>query len=318
VKGEGSSHEALPIIRVGDIRHDPVGHRWLVENLWSDAAVGIIGGPPKCCKTWLALDLAFSVATGTPCLGTYEVLRKGNVLLYAAEDSLEAIRQRLDCIASSRNVALETVPIFALTVDSLRLDRKRDRDCLERTLSKLSPRLLVLDPLIRLHRLDENSASEISGLLGFLRELQRRHDLAVMLVHHARKAGHNGQAGQALRGSGDLHAFGDSNLYLRRKANLLILTIEHRSAASPEPKALQLVDENDRPHLVQCCAEVGDERVALRQHVLELLREASGPLRQQDLRDILACRNQTLTDALQSLRTDGLIDRSQSGWQIAT
>ena len=41
---------------------------WLVKDLWSEEGVGIIGAEPKCCKTFLALDLAVAVAAGTPCL----------------------------------------------------------------------------------------------------------------------------------------------------------------------------------------------------------------------------------------------------------
>ena len=29
-------------------------HRWLVAGLWSEQAVGIVGGEPKCCKSLLA------------------------------------------------------------------------------------------------------------------------------------------------------------------------------------------------------------------------------------------------------------------------
>jgi hypothetical protein len=32
--------------------------RWLVEQLWGASSVGLIGGAPKCSKTWLGLDLA--------------------------------------------------------------------------------------------------------------------------------------------------------------------------------------------------------------------------------------------------------------------
>ena len=42
--------------------------RWLVTSLWSEQAVGIIGGEPKYCKSFLALDLAVAVAAGVPCL----------------------------------------------------------------------------------------------------------------------------------------------------------------------------------------------------------------------------------------------------------
>jgi hypothetical protein len=30
-----------------------------VRSLWSEQAVGFIGGAPKSCKTWLGLDMAF-------------------------------------------------------------------------------------------------------------------------------------------------------------------------------------------------------------------------------------------------------------------
>jgi RecA-family ATPase len=49
--------------------------------------------------------------------------------------------------------------------------------------------------------------------LAYFRSLQRRLDLSVMLVHHTRKnAAGELAAGQGLRGSSDLHAFGESNL----------------------------------------------------------------------------------------------------------
>jgi len=76
------------------------------------------------------------------------------------------------------------------------------------------PKLLVLDPFVRLHRIDENLSGEVAPLLAYLRELQRRFHVAV--VHHARKGGAKLRAGQALRGSSEFHAWGDSNLYLRR------------------------------------------------------------------------------------------------------
>jgi hypothetical protein len=39
----------------------PAGSRWLIEQLWADQAVGIVGGEPKCCKSFLALDVAVAV-----------------------------------------------------------------------------------------------------------------------------------------------------------------------------------------------------------------------------------------------------------------
>ena len=65
---------------------------WLIEQLWSADAVGILGGPPKSLKTWLALEMAVSVASGSACLGCFPVPDSGLVLLYAAEDAGPALR----------------------------------------------------------------------------------------------------------------------------------------------------------------------------------------------------------------------------------
>ena len=61
----------LPVVRVAEIPSQDRPQRWLVEPLWGASSVGLIGGAPKCSKTWLGLDLALSVATGTACLGRY-------------------------------------------------------------------------------------------------------------------------------------------------------------------------------------------------------------------------------------------------------
>lgn len=60
----------FPVVQVASIPEDR-GPQWLVDGLWAEEGVGIVGGAPKCCKTWLALDLALSVASGTPALGAY-------------------------------------------------------------------------------------------------------------------------------------------------------------------------------------------------------------------------------------------------------
>ena len=110
-----------------------------------------------------------------------------------------------------------------ITAPTLRLDRDPHRGQLLETAKRLRPRLLLLDPLVRLHGIDENHATEVAGLLAYFRLLQRRLDLSVVLVHHTRKNAAGGvAAGQGLRGSSDLHAFGDSNLYLRRTRDRLV------------------------------------------------------------------------------------------------
>jgi len=207
------SDPLLPVVRVGEIDGQDNTPRWLVEQLWGESAVGVIGGAPKCSKTWLGLDMALSVATATACLGKYAVPEPGPVLIYLAEDALPIVRERVAGMARHRGLDLSCVDMHVITAPQLRLDRDTYRTRLFDTARKIQPRLLLLDPLVRLHGIDENHAGEVAELLAYFRSLQRRLDLSVLLVHHARKNVALGVApGQGLRGSSDLHAFGDSNL----------------------------------------------------------------------------------------------------------
>jgi RecA-family ATPase len=227
----------FPVVRPSDLQTSAASNApWLIDQLWTAHAVGIIGGTPKSYKTWLALEIAVSVASGSACLATYAIPSPGPVLLYAAEDSESALRSRLESLARHHGLDLASLDIRVITADSLRLDRTADQERLEATLLLHRPVLLILDPLVRLHAIDENAAGEIAALLGYLRLLQRKTGAAISLVHHARKnISANGGAGYSLRGSSDLYAWVDSFLYLRRHHGQLMLSIEHRSASAPEP-----------------------------------------------------------------------------------
>jgi hypothetical protein len=310
-----NSHAPLPVVRIGDIPRESRAQPWLVEQLWGASSVGVIGGAPKCSKTWLGLDLALSVATGTACLGRYAVPQPGPVLVYLAEDALPIVRQRVEGMARHRGLALERVELYVITAPTLRLDRDPHRRQLQATAQRLQPRLLLLDPLVRLHGIDENNASEVAGLLAYIRELQRQLDLSVMLVHHTRKNAAGVAAGQSLRGSGDLHAFGDSNLYLRRVKDRLLLVSEHRAAPASPPVYLDLVaSDADRAHLEVATDAHDPPPPSLSEQVLALLA-GGAVLTRAKLRDTLAVKNERLGQALESLERAGRLRRTPGGWQ---
>ncbi|MBI4219528.1 MAG: AAA family ATPase, partial [Chloroflexi bacterium] len=77
---------------------------------------------------------------------------------------------------------------------------------------------LILDPFdaAAAHgRMDGNATAEVAPLLAYLRDLQRHYQLAVVVVHHARK------------GAARLR-----QLYLRRHHDQLTLSVERRAAPS--------------------------------------------------------------------------------------
>ena len=110
------------------------------------------------------------------------------------------VRQRLVGICAAANTRLDRLPIYVITAPRLLLDLPQDREQLRQTVASLNPALLILDPFIRLHRSDENASKEVAPLLGYLRQLQREFQIAVLLVHHVRKGSATKRPGQALRG----------------------------------------------------------------------------------------------------------------------
>ena len=293
----------------------PRARRWMVEALWSEQGVGIVGGEPKCGKSFLALDLAVAVAAGVPCLRHFHPGARGAVLLFAAEDAGHIVRARLEGIASAAGAAFQSLDIAVIDVPALRLDHRADRQRLVETVERVSPRLVVLDPLVRLHGVDENTVADIAPILGFLRDIQRRFETAVLLVHHARKSAAT-RPGQALRGSSELHAWGDSNLYLRRRDNQIVMTVEHRAAPGLNDIELELADDGEGPAL-RLRRTVPDQAPpqpkSAQQRIVQVLAKAATPLLQSEIRQRAGARNATVTAALHELVREGRIERGSGG-----
>lgn len=296
--------------------------RWLVDGLWPMEGVGIIGGAAKSFKTWLALDLAVSLSSKTACLNSFPIPFQRKVMVYAAEDSLHDIRQRLISICRPRHIALHDLDLGIITTDKIHLNQSDDFDRVHATLSMHRPSLLILDPFVRLHHaIDENSASEVSAILGKLRALQREFRMAIALVHHARKNKAGLQPGQALRGSTDFHAWTDVTLYMQRQTHPLELTVEHRSAASPDPFLVKLIDPHHSPHLELIgrhdpCRDINDDDGHLKNRILDLLNQHPDPLSQVKLRGMVRARNETVGQVLMDLQTNGVAMRTHDGWTL--
>lgn len=301
--------------------------QWLVDGLWSQGGVGLLGGPPKSCKSWLGLDLALSVASATPCLGHFQVKQAGPVLVYMAEDAGHIVHERLLGLCRHRKLSLKNIPLFFISEPRIHLDRATDRRRLSETVERLAPSLLVLDPLVRVHGCDENDAGAVSSMLAHLRELQRRFELSILLVHHTRKSGAAAaQIGLSLRGSGDFHAWGDHNLYLRRVRGQLELRLEHRAAATPtEPFYLELDGEQGAVHLALLRSTGGPPAQPRHEHasqqppeqrVLTALGMQSEPVSLRKLRHQTKMRTQTLCQVLAELSNAGQVIKNGTGYRL--
>lgn len=327
----------LVVARIADIERMPEAERWLIDGFLTGGSITVLAASPKTGKTWVALALAVGVASGAPALGRFHVPSPGPVLLFHAEDDSRAVRERIESIAVGQGLALESLAIHAIRSERLRLDDPEDRRALEALLSELRPKLLVLDPLVRLHAGAESYVGHIAELFGYLRVLQRQFGVAILLTHHLAKNRSGG--GEAMRGSGDIHAAYDHGATLARQADgSVILRLEHRCAPRPDPIAFRIVSqagggtvfelvelaqeeatpERTPRRLSGAAVQPAKADVSLPDQVLAELRRAGQPLSQVAIRKALQVRNETLTKVLRELQASGAVHHlgRMGGWAV--
>jgi len=305
----------LPVLSASQLPCRPPERIWLIEHLWANDSVGLLGGPPKSLKTYLALEMAISVATATPCLGRFAVPRRGRVLLFAAEDASHVLRARIESLARAHGTPLDKLDIGIIDTPQLKLDQRNCQADLHATIKKHRPALLILDPFVRLHAgLDENSSRDVATLLGFLRSLQRHHHVCIVVVHHTRKSPAQSQ-GYELRGSGDFFAWGDCFLYMSRRRDVLKLSVQHRAAASIDPIHVQL--SGDPPHLcITDKSAVPPDDIDIDSRILSTLSASGCPMSVRQIQNAVHARTATVLDALHRMRDTQQVTKSKQGWQV--
>ena len=177
--------------------------------------VAALVSPGATGKTMLALQAAVYVAGGPDTLGL-SVLDKrwertpGRVVVLSAEDPSEILQTRLHAIgnvlkewgSSAIEAVYENLAVASLMGYGVDLMSTEWREWIAE--ATRGARLVILDPLRRFHRLEENDNAQMAGLLSYLEQLCRENSTSVLFLHHVSKAsalGGNGDAQQASRGS---------------------------------------------------------------------------------------------------------------------
>ncbi len=176
---------------------------WIIPGLRA-GQVALVTAPGGTGKSYLLLEIAMSVASGTTLLPGLEAKTAGKVCLLNFEDDSFDIQQRGNAILrhfQDLNPSEENLYVASMSGQTLSLLNGRG-EINEEDVSWLKEqcqgmRLLILDPLSHLHTADENSASQMSKLIQVLKGVGRETGTGIMISHHTGKAA-------VLNGQGDL------------------------------------------------------------------------------------------------------------------
>lgn len=176
---------------------------WLIHGIMPGRGLTGLYGQPGIGKSFLALDFALSVASGTPWQD--RSVKRGPVLYIAAEGGSgmgkrsKAWLLDRDVTAKSAMVMwlLESIPIYG---DSKEVDRVMDRIIDE---VQVEPRLVVIDTLARCFDGNENEQEDMGRFVAGADLFCKEFDCAVLIVHHTRLDGDRERGNTAFRGAAE-------------------------------------------------------------------------------------------------------------------
>lgn len=228
-----------------DLVKNLVPPKWLIRGVLTQGAVGFIAGAPKSFKSWCALDMGLSVASGQPFLGHFDIAEPGPVLYIQEEDSGPQVKNRLgkvwpgklgDKVAWDPENPTQIVwlpgqevegnpPINAYIGQGLVLSDEVWQLWLDETLEEQAAtgapyKLVIIDTLMMVAGdVEENRAQEMTTkIFRPLKELARKHGCSIQVVHHMRKADPKAgpmRGGQMMLGSVANHAWAEDSMYFR-------------------------------------------------------------------------------------------------------
>lgn len=258
---------------LSDIMLKPIPRpRWLVKDIWVQGGCGFIAGAPKSYKSYIGLDLAVSVSTGTPFLGAFPTVQRP-VLYLQEEDDLKLVVDRLESIIEARvperfwagqmscpsvdigagesrpvqeavgpveviwSPPVDTIPIALQVQSGFVASDSGWQAWLDDQVEENKFGLIIVDTLgTSAGEVDTDRAAElIHKILKPLKQIANKHDVAICIVHHNRKPNNgNNRAGMEMLGSVALHAWVDCALYARTKDALGVVGIEREAKFAPD------------------------------------------------------------------------------------
>lgn len=193
-RGQEAGPAALKPVAKGGFQFVPVADlkyrapEFIVEDLLESETLGLIFGDPGCGKSFLAVDIALSVATGTPFHG--RPTRQGAVFFIAGEGH-NGLARRFAAWSKAHAITLDGVPLFKSERAAQFLDGASARAVSDAVAGLAAqhgpPALIIIDTLARNFGAgDENNTRDMSEFVVAVDDLKARFPgCAVLIVHHS-------------------------------------------------------------------------------------------------------------------------------------
>jgi len=202
---------------------------FVVDGLLTRHGLAVIYGEPGAGKSFLAIDLALSIAYGTSWHGNG--VERGAVL-YIAGEGVGGMGKRVKAWQSHYGVQ-EDAPFYVLPT-AVRFRDEEDIERLLRTIDNLGVRFsaVFVDTVARsLLGGDENSATDMGMFVDACEVVKRHTQCALVAIHHSGK-----DVARGMRGSTALLGAVDTSVRVSKRDELMSVSVEKQKDAEPIPE----------------------------------------------------------------------------------
>jgi replicative DNA helicase len=135
------------VLESAQFDHTKYARQWLVPQLLLEGESAIIGGPKKTLKTTLLIDLAVSLATGSPFLGSFDVPQPYSVALFSGESGPGTLQETARRVCASKGLKLAECENLLWGPRLPSLSDDKDLEKLAEFLKEKKVQVVILDPL---------------------------------------------------------------------------------------------------------------------------------------------------------------------------
>lgn len=231
--------------------------RWLVHGLLPEGALVFVAAPPKKGKTWLALGIALSIASGRPFLQEYAVDEPRDTLYVALEGSRSAIRARTGSLARGLGIDPDSDELerlrFLYRPRPFDLAQPESAAWLQREQEMTQASFVVVDVLRAAARFRENVSEDFALVRDSFEPLLDR-GCTVALLHHFGKLSveqRDRSPGERMAGTGAMYGALDVGLLITKSeagARRLRVDVEARDFAAPDAIGVAIVGTGSGEH----------------------------------------------------------------------
>lgn len=319
-RGSGGSDNSIRFNFLNEVLKMPLP-KWLIESFLTLQSMAMLYGCPGVGKTFIAIDIALSVAMGLEWFGNKT--SAGSVVMVSTEGNL-GLQLRLKGWELERKIPLKDAKNLLVCFDPIDFSKEKFQKIFLEKIEAMpeSPKLIIIDTFADCFAQcggNENDSGSVGKFIGGIKRITEQTGAATLMIHHTKKGFRTERGSTVLRAamdsmylvrqtkSGEYHitptkqrnfASGKGEDYILKEITLPSSIGAFELSATCVPEKIKA----DSLEMLRVASKISDNQKT----VLDLLGENNG-LRQSEIREKTGLAKSSLSEALKRLTENGFV-----------